>query len=293
MNELLPAAVRARVGGSKWLPLRAQADVGVGARRSKKIGPGLEFAKYKDYEMGDDLRHLDQHVYARLGRTVVRQFTIDQQLRVTILLDASASMGVEPSKWRLAQQVASLCGFLTLNGSDRAVMASFRDDRLHWGTSFTQFPQLEHEIDRLGTLDPFGRTRRLDDIATRSLEHLYGGGLLVVVSDWLMDGVEEAVKIWRGRGQEVLAIQVLGAHDADPGDGVLGWSRLVDVETHERSERFVDDGALRDYREVFRAWQEQVQDAVWKAEGRWASVQSDRDDLPALLTRFRRNGWIT
>lgn len=293
MNDLLPAAVRARVGGSKWLPLHAKADVGVGGRSSKKIGPGLEFAKYKDYEIGDDLRHLDQHVYARLGRTVIRQFTVEQQLRVAILLDRSASMGVDPAKWRIAQQIASLCGFVTINGSDRAVMASFHDDELRWGTPFSQFRQLDHEIDRIAATERFGRTRRLDEVAARSLEHLYGRGLLIVVSDWLMDGVQEAVTMWRGRGQEILAVQVLGRQDAEPGDDLLGWSRLVDVETHERSERYVDAGALREYRDVFRAWQDELRDAVWKAEGRWVAVRSDRDDLPTLLTRFRRNGWIT
>ena len=48
-----------------------------------------------------------------------------------------------------------------------------------------------------------------------------------------------------------------------------------------------------EYREAFRAWQEELQDAVWKAEGRWVSVRSERDDLPHLLTAFRRNGLIT
>lgn len=293
MNDLLPAAVRARVGGSRWRPLHAKADVGVGARRSKSIGPGIEFAQYRDYEAGDDLRYLDQHVYARLGRTVVRQFTVEQQLRVSVLLDRSASMGVDPGKWRVAQQIAALCGFLTLNGTDRAAMASFSGEGLRWGRAFTQAPKLEHELDRISEIVPRGHISRLDDVAAPSLEHLHGRGLLVVISDWLMDGVEEAIKMWRARGQELLAVQVLGQQDAEPGDDVLGWSRLVDVETDERSERYVDERALREYREVFRAWQEGVRDAVWKAEGRWVSVRADRHDVSELLTTFRRSGLIT
>jgi|GEM_PF-6094975 len=293
MNGLLPAGVRARVGGSKWLPLHAKADVGVGARRSKSIGPGIEFAQYRDYEIGDDLRYLDRNVYARHGRTVVRQFTVDQQLRVSVLLDRSASMSLDPSKWRLAQQIAALCGFLTLNASDRAVMASFGDEELRWGRPFSQFLNLEHEMERIAEIVPRGSAGRLDHVARRSLDNLHGRGLLVVISDWLMDGVQEAVKIWRARGQEIVAIQVLGRQDADPDEDVLGWARLVDVETYERSERYVDARALSEYREVFRAWQEEVRNAVWKAEGRWVSVRSDRDDVAGLLTTFRRSGLIT
>lgn len=293
MNDLLPAAVRARVGGSKWLPLHARADVGVGARRSKAIGPGIEFAQYRDYEIGDDLRYLDKHIYARHRRTVIRQFTVEQQMRVTVLLDRSASMVIDDRKWRMAQQLAGLCGFLTLNGSDRVTYATFHAGDLQWGRSFSQPAKLEQQLDRIDELEPDGRTERLDDIARRSLEHLHGSGMLIVISDWFMDGVAEAIKIWRARGQEILALQVLAPQDADPGDEVLGWSRLVDVETHQRSERYLDARALAEYREAFRAWQEEVQNAVWNAEGRWVSVRADRDDLSHLLTAFRRNGLIT
>lgn len=293
MNDLLPAAVRARVGGSKWLPLHARADVGVGARRSKAIGPGIEFAQYRDYEMGDDLRYLDKHVYARLGRTVIRQFTVEQQMRASILLDASASMTVDPRKWRMAQELAALCGFVTLNGSDRVTYASFGGSGLRWGTSFSQPAKLEQQLDRIAELEPQGRTERLDEIARRSLEHLQGRGMLIVISDLFMDGIEEALKIWRARGQEILAVQVLGPHDVEPGEEILGWSRLVDVETHERSERYVDARALAEYREAFRSWQQDLRDAVWAAEGRWVSVRSDHDELAKLLTSFRRTGLIT
>lgn len=293
MNDLLSAGVRARVGGSRWLPLHAKADVGVGARRSRSIGPGIEFAQYRDYEAGDDLRYLDRHVYARHGRTVIRQFTVEQQLRVSVLLDRSASMSLDASKWRLAQQVAALCGFLTLNASDRAVMASFGDEGLHWGRPFSHYLKLEHELQRISEIVPRGHASRLDDVARRSLENLRGRGLLVVISDFLMDGVEEAVKMWRARGQEIVAIQVLGRQDAEPDDDVLGWARLVDVETHERSERYVDARTLSEYHDVFRAWQDGVRDAVWQAEGRWVSARSDRDDVTTLLTTFRRNGLIT
>ncbi len=293
MNDLLPAALRARMGSSKWLPLHAKANVGVGSRNSRNIGPGIEFAQYRDYETGDDLRYLDKHVYARLGRTVIRQFTVEQQLRVNVLLDRSASMAVDDRKWRLAQQVASLCGFLTLNGSDRATMAWFHDDQLRWGKPFSRFPSLEQEMDRLSELVPGGQTKDLSEIARRSLEYLTGRGLLVVVSDWMMDGIEEAVHLWRARGQELLAIQILGPQDVDPSEELQGWSRLVDVETLERSERYIDARALGEYRDVFRSWQDEVQEAIWKAEGRWLSVRADQEDANQLLGAFRRNGIIT
>lgn len=293
MNDLLPAAVRARVGGSRWLPLHARANVGVGARGSKTVGPGIEFAQYRDYEPGDDLRYLDKNVYARLGRTVVRQFTVEQQLRVTVLVDRSASMAIDDAKWTLALQIAGLATFLTLNGSDRATVASFGEDGVTWGAPFSQASKLDETLDRLAELQPRGRAPAMDEIARRSLEHLHGSGVLVIVSDWLMDGVEEALKIWRARGQEIVAIQVLGARDVEPGEDLLGWSRLVDVETHDTTERYVDARALQEYREVFRTWQEAVEDAVWKAEGRWTSVRSDRDDAASVLTAFRRSGTIT
>src|SRR5512142_1596355 len=70
-----------------------------GGRRSVKRGQSVEFADYRDYTLGDDLRQLDWNVYARLERLFVKLFVEEEDVTVSVLLDASASMAAgHPSK---------------------------------------------------------------------------------------------------------------------------------------------------------------------------------------------------
>lgn len=292
MSSLLPPDLRARLGASRWVALRAQADSAVGERRSKAIGAGIEFAQHRDYEVGDDLRYLDRHVYARHRRPVVRQFSVEQRLRVTVLLDASASMGVDPEKWRRAQELAAVFGLVTINGGDQVRYGVVARGDIAWGRVASRRIQLERELDRLEAVEPSGALDDLTDVASRSMERLGPEGLLVVVSDWLCDGVQGALKRWRVRGQEVVAVQVVAPVDAEPGGDARGWLALRDVETGDVLERHVDGATLAAYREAFEAWEHELRSTVWGAEGRWFSVRSDAGTADAVQ-RLRHQGLVT
>ena len=69
-----------------------------GGRRSVKRGQSVEFADYRDYSLGDDLRQLDWNVYARLEKLFVKLFVEEEDVTVTLLLDASASMATRPAR---------------------------------------------------------------------------------------------------------------------------------------------------------------------------------------------------
>jgi uncharacterized protein (DUF58 family) len=293
MTPTLSTEVRRLLGGSKLIALRAPANAAIGERRSKAIGPGIEFAQYRDYEPGDDLRYIDRHVYARLGRVVIRQFNVEQRLRVSVLLDASASMALDPASWRRAVELAAVFGEVTLNGGDQVRFGVARGDRVTWGPIATRGPQLQRELARLASLEPGGAIGSLAEVALRSLEPLGRPGVLVVVSDWLVEGFAEALKTWRVRGQEVVAVQVLGAAEAGRSRSETGWVQLVDVETGEVVERRLDAQAWSLYAREVEAWSEEVRAAVWAAEGRWCRVASDVPLDEAAIQAFRRQGLIT
>ena len=293
MTPTLSTEVRRLLGGSKLVALRAPANAAIGERRSKAIGPGIEFAQYRDYEPGDDLRYIDRHVYARLGRVVIRQFNVEQRLRVSVLLDASASMALDPESWRRAVELAAVFGEVTLNGGDQVRFGVARGDRVTWGPVATRSPQLQREVARLADLEPGGGAGSLADLALRSLEPLGRPGVLIVISDWLVEGFQEALKTWRVRGQEVIAVQVLGAAESGRGGAATGWVQLVDIETGDAVERRLDRHAWSLYAREVEAWSEEVRAAVWAAEGRWCRVESGTPLDEAAIQAFRRQGLIT
>src|SRR5919107_6118827 len=94
-----------------------------GERRSKRKGQSVEFADYRNYVKGDDLRFLDWNLYARLDRLFLRLFMEEEDLHLYLLIDNSLSMDFgSPSKLRYAKQVAAALGFIGLVNMDRVVV---------------------------------------------------------------------------------------------------------------------------------------------------------------------------
>src|SRR6516164_186132 len=97
-----------------------------GERRSKRKGQSVEFADYRNYVVGDDLRFLDWNLYARLDRLFLRLFLEEEDLHFYILLDNSLSMDFgTPTKLHYAKQIAAALGFIGLVNLDRVVIEAF------------------------------------------------------------------------------------------------------------------------------------------------------------------------
>src|SRR6516225_2545595 len=99
-----------------------------GERLSKRKGQSVEFADFRNYVVGDDLRFLDWNLYARLDRLFLRLFQEEEDLHVYLLLDVSRSMDFgSPTKLHYARQVAAALAFIGLINLDRVVVQSFND----------------------------------------------------------------------------------------------------------------------------------------------------------------------
>src|SRR5580658_379197 len=97
-----------------------------GERRSKKKGQSVEFADYRNYVIGDDLRHLDWNLFARLERLFIRLFMEEEDLHFYVLIDNSLSMDFgNPTKLHYAKQVAAALAFIGLVNMDRVVIDAF------------------------------------------------------------------------------------------------------------------------------------------------------------------------
>ena len=96
-----------------------------GERRSAKRGTSVEFADYRNYSLGDDLRYVDWNTYARLEKLFLKLFLEEEDLHVYLLVDASASMQFgEPSKFDYARRLAAALGYVGLANYDRVGAAS-------------------------------------------------------------------------------------------------------------------------------------------------------------------------
>src|SRR5438045_7097140 len=122
MSALLTPELLRRLEQFQLLAARRAKSSARGERRSRARGQSVEFADYRNYVVGDDLRFLDWNLFARLDRLFLRLFMEEEDLHVYVLVDNSLSMEFgSPTKLRYACQVAAALGFVGLVNMDRVV----------------------------------------------------------------------------------------------------------------------------------------------------------------------------
>src|SRR3954471_4116923 len=164
-----------------------------GERRSKRKGQSVEFADYRNYVVGDDLRFLDWNLYARLDKLFLRLFLEEEDLHFYLLIDNSLSMGFgSPTKLHYAKQVAAALGFIGLVNMDRVVIEAFNDRLTQRMPALRGRRSLWRMLDYLAKIEPAGPSDLRQALRAFSMQ-CSGKGIVVLLSD-LMDkgGYEEA-----------------------------------------------------------------------------------------------------
>ena len=281
-----------KLSRSKLLTRWAIASVGVGERRSRAKGSGMEFAEHREYQPGDDLRRLDPHLYARFGRHYIREYEVYQQLPITILIDASRSMnfGV-PNKFDVAKRIAALFGFVGLAGGDQVQVVAGTGIKVHWSTRFHGIMRAQPmfawlEAQSADSEGGFGAVLRA---ATRGL---VGRGLLIILSDWWEEDLEAELSVLVASGQEVWGVQVVAPEEVEPGLLGDGEVRFVDIESGHEVELAVDKATLDRYREGFAAWRNRIQNVLGRSHGHYLLASTDKDPDRLFMEEWRGRGLI-
>jgi uncharacterized protein (DUF58 family) len=219
-----------------------------GDRKSPRKGMSVEFSDYRQYGVGDDLRYVDWNIYGRLDRLYIKLFVDEEDLRLHLLLDGSASMSFgSPSKIHYAARLAAALGFVGLVNHERVGVAVVRD-RMAEGWNPTrgrgQFFSLLEFAARLRAGGPTGLSEGLGAYALRSRE----AGVAVLISD-LLDpaGYESGLKALLERRFDVHVIHILAPEEMNP--ILAGDLRLTDAETGEMRDLTMDGEAMGEYRQ--------------------------------------------
>lgn len=246
MVDLLPPDVRSRLRGLRLVTRRAVGSHGIGLHQSHSRGAGLEFAQYRAYEPGDELRQIDWKLYARSDKFFVREAERESPVAVWIIIDASASMGqcdgTRPDYSRLdaAKAMAAAIGELAMQQGDRFGFMALGDDGLTLLPPATGLRQRDRLLLELLTVRPargFAPESQLGPLWERIGAH----DLILLLSDCFDEGAVALAEKLSSAGRETLVIEMLTVAERDfPFDG--GY-RFRDPETGE--ELLADGAALR------------------------------------------------
>ncbi|CAN5454944.1 DUF58 domain-containing protein [soil metagenome] len=262
-----------------------------GERLTKKKGVSIEFADYREYSDGDDLRHLDWNVLARLDSTVMRTYQDEEDLAVHVLLDVSPSMDFgDPTKLEQARNLASTFGYVALNGGD-AVQAKALGIRSNAGRILrgrASYPRLSNALESFKAPET---TQETLSVALRSFAATTSRtGIVLILSDGLDPDVANAVKILGGRGHEVWFLQILSPVEIDP--DLEGDLRLIDGEGGTPREITANSYVLKEYKTRLTAHNTGLADAARRVGGRYALISADQNFEDLLKNVLKRQGWL-
>lgn len=281
----------ARLEGMRLRAARKQAPGhGPGRHTGARPGAGLEFADYREYAPGDDLRYLDWGLLARTDRLYVKVFQEEADLSVHIFLDASASMRFpsQAEKFTPACHVALALAYAVLANGDR-VRFHFLQDAAP-GLASPSFRGRRSIMDAHAFVDGFapGGALRLPAAIGRHLRSIDRPGKAVVVSDFLVEAEEcrQGFRVLQAAGFDVSALQVLSAAELDPpfADGAL---TVQDIETGAEMPLRWNGETRRRYRE---ALDERVRELAEACRGRgvhtalYVAARNTADDIVGVLT---------
>jgi uncharacterized protein (DUF58 family) len=224
-----------------------------GERRSKRKGQSVEFADFRGYVPGDDLRSLDWNLYARLDKLIIKLFLEEEDLHFFTLIDASLSMDFgKPTKLQYAKQLAAALGFIGLIRTDRVRIETLGQSASNRGPVLRGRRSVWRMLEHLAGIEA-GETVSLAEGVKNFCVRNSGKGIVVLISD-LMDknGYESAMRYLVSQQMDVYVIHVLSQEELDP--GVKGDLKLVDCEDQDIAEITVSAPLIARYKSTLNAF---------------------------------------
>jgi uncharacterized protein (DUF58 family) len=262
-----------------------------GERRSKRKGQSVEFADYRNYVVGDDLRFLDWNLFARLDRLFIRLFMEEEDLHVYLLIDNSRSMDFgAPTKLHYAKQVAAALGFIGLVNLDRVVVEAFNDRQTQRLPALRGRKSLWRLLDFLNKIEPAGPSDLKKALKTFSLQ-CSGKGIVVLLSDFMdKGGYADALRYLVARQLDIYVIQILSQEEIEP--NIVGDLKLVDIEDDDVAEITVSGPLLKRYKQNLAAYRAALHEFCTR---RGASYLFTSNQVPfdrLVLNYLRQRGLV-
>jgi uncharacterized protein (DUF58 family) len=287
LQRFLDPSVLAGISGLDLIARTVVEGFISGLHRSPDFGFSQEFAEYRPYYPGDDLRLVDWNVYARTERLYLKRFRGETNSFLTILLDASNSMQFtshKVNKMDYARYLAASLFYLALHGQrDAAGLITFDDEVRNYIRPSTRQGQLHRLLAGLEHAEPRARTDFAKPMRYFQ-EFLKRRGIVLIVSDFWEspESIVRTIEPLRFVGNEVVLFHVLDPEDVRP--ALSGPSILVDMETESELEVTPDYGK-REYREKIETHLADLRDRAQAAGLGYYLLMTDRP-LDAALREY-------
>jgi uncharacterized protein (DUF58 family) len=287
VQRFLDPAVLAGISGLDLVAKTVVDGFVAGLHRSPDFGFSQEFAEYRAYTPGDDLRHVDWNLFARTERCYLKRYRGETNSQLTILLDASNSMKYGShavTKMDYARYTAASLFYLAIhNQRDPAGLIVFDDEVRNYIRPSTRQGQLHRLLAGLEQAEPTARTDFMKPLA-HFQEFLRRRGVVLMISDFYEspEAIVKTIEPLRFHGSDVVLFHVLDPKEIRP--ELRGPSILVDMETEKRLE-VIPEYVRGEYRRKMDTHLEQMRERTRAAGLDYYLLVTDRP-LDAALSEY-------
>lgn len=257
-----------------------------GERRSKRRGQSVEFADYRAYVAGDDLRFVDWNIYGRLEQLFLKLFLEEQDLTVYILADISASMSEgEPSKELFIKKLTAALSYVSLVNNNRVTISLFADGIKGQLMNMRGRFYLKQMAEFLLTSRCEGFSD-FDQSARQLAAGRAGSGVMIVLSDFLFkQGYDSALRRLISNHYDLYVIQVLCPQELSP--TLSGDLKLIDIEDADAAEVTISGALLGYYKRNLAAYCNELKDFCTR-RGAVYVLSNSADSVESLVLNYLR-----
>jgi len=261
-----------------------------GEKRSVRRGSSIEFADYRDYQPGDDLRYVDWNMAARLDRMYVKMFVEEEDLYLALLVDTSKSMDFgTPKKLDTAIRAAAALGYVGLSNYDRVMVQPYAGSLGSPLPVQRGRPGVPHLFSYLRRLEAAGGVSFADSLRRYAAASRHRG-IAILFTDLLDPNWREGLKLLMARGFQVAILHILSAEELRP--VLVGDLRLIDSETGEAREMSVNPQLMARYRQTFDGFCSEIESFCHRYGIDYLRVASGVSIEDLALKQMRRIGLV-
>ena len=262
-----------------------------GERRSKRRGQSVEFADYRNYVVGDDLRFIDWNIYARLDRLFLKLFLEEEDLSLYVLVDVSKSCDFgDPGKAYYMKKVAAALGYIGLVNYNRVHISAMADGIVAETGALRGRKRVSQMIDFVDKLKPAGASNLADACKKFALQHRQKG-VCVVLSDFFdKGGYENGLRYVAGGKYDLFCVQCLAPQEIEP--DLQGDLKLRDIEDDDLAEVSITQPLIKQYKANLNAYCLSLKDYITRRGGTYLFTSTAVPFDTLVLNYLRERGLL-
>lgn len=202
-----------------------------GSHLTNKHGQSIDFADFREYSLGDDIKRIDWNLYARFEKYFIKLYNDQKQANIRIYLDCSASMGYKDKyKGKYSIALASALGYLAITNQDNITFHLINKKGITSKVEkITNKKAFFKEVKKLNEINFSGNSDISNSIINDKQQNiLKKPDLVIIISDFLLDNYKKAIEYFKFQNSEVILIQVLSKQEVEP--QYIGRYNFIDSE---------------------------------------------------------------